>query len=328
MRLGLIGVGIVGNAFYEGMKHTFDIVRYDKNRKDVSDVNSIAEVVANTDGPIFICVPTPMNFNGSCNLDIVMDVISHIRAVVLSKVSMKTCSHCKGTGFVGGDFISRILQSVCPWTCQLCSYCAHGKIWSASQKRIVVIKSTVPPGTTEYFNSVFSDSLKLVFNPEFLTEANPVEDFKNQDRIFVGGPVDAATIVLEVYRQAYPDVHQQCSSSTAAELVKYVGNCFLATKVSFANEIYQICQKLNVDYNDVMSMATKDKRLGESHWKVPGHDGHFGFGLTCFPKDINALISLAKTLEVEPTILEAAWKKNLEVRPEKDWEDMKGRAVL
>ena len=85
MKLGLIGVGIVGNAFYEGMKHAFDVVRYDKNRSDVSDVSSIEEVVSNTDGPIFVCVPTPMNPNGSCNLEIIIDVISKIRATVLSK---------------------------------------------------------------------------------------------------------------------------------------------------------------------------------------------------------------------------------------------------
>jgi UDPglucose 6-dehydrogenase len=98
--------------------------------------------------------------------------------------------------------------------------------------------------------------------------------------------------------------------------------------MSFANEISQICEKLGVAYEGVINLAMLDKRLGRSHWKVPGPDGHYGFGLTCFPKDINALIAVAFELGVDPKILRAAWEKNLEVRPERDWEKMKGRAVL
>jgi UDP-glucose 6-dehydrogenase len=144
----------------------------------------------------------------------------------------------------------------------------------------------------------------------------------------MGGRPAATQTVADVYSKAYPGVLQvQCNALTA-ELVKYVGNCFLATKVSFANEIYQICSKLGVDYGGVINAAMLDKRLGKSHWKVPGPDGHFGFGLTCFPKDINALIALAESLGVDPKVMKAAWAKNLEVRPEKDWEQMKGRAVL
>jgi nucleotide sugar dehydrogenase len=279
MKLGLIGVGIVGNAFYEGMKHAFDIVRYDKNRTDLSDVTSVASVVEATDGPIFICVPTPMNPDGSCNTGIVEEVVQ--------------------IGVPKGS------------------------------NRIIVIKSTVPPGTTDFLQKKLKGfNLSFVFNPEFLTEANPVQDFKNQDRIFIGGSPEATQIVADIYSIAYPGVLQIQSNATTAEMVKYVGNCFLATKVSFANEIYQICEKLGIDYNAVISMATLDKRLGPGHWKVPGPDGHFGFGLTCFPKDINALIAVAKSCGVTPTMLQAAWDKNLEVRPEKDWEQMKGRAVL
>lgn len=111
-------------------------------------------------------------------------------------------------------------------------------------------------------------------------------------------------------------------------MIKYLANCFLATKVSFANEMYQICDKLGARYDKVIELATLDSRLGTSHWKVPGPDGHFGFGLTCFPKDINALIKLSEQLGVDPKMLKTAWEKNLEVRPEKDWEQLKGRAVL
>ena len=77
-------------------------------------------------------------------------------------------------------------------------------------------------------------------------------------------------------------------------MVKYVANTFLATKVSFANEIHSICNFLNIDYNNVIEIAQIDRRLGDSHWKVPGPDGKKGFGGSCFPKDINALIYFCK----------------------------------
>jgi UDPglucose 6-dehydrogenase len=110
-------------------------------------------------------------------------------------------------------------------------------------------------------------------------------------------------------------------------MVKYVANTFLATKVSFANEINQICKRSQIDYDDVIKLATLDERLGESHWEVPGPDGHYGFGGSCFPKDVNGLASFASQIGIEPSMLLATWHKNLEVRPEKDWESLIGRAI-
>jgi UDPglucose 6-dehydrogenase len=193
-------------------------------------------------------------------------------------------------------------------------------------KRVVVIKSTVVPGTTNRLNKK-CDRLHVCFNPEFLTERNSVEDFKNQDRIIIGGPRGGTNVLKHMYAIAYPDVPVTKTSSTIAELVKYTTNCFLATKVALANELEQICEALDVDYDKTIEYAIKDERLGQSHWSVPGPDGKKGFGLTCFPKDLNALIALAKSLDVKPTVMEAVWQKNLEVRPERDWEKLKGRAV-
>ena len=99
-------------------------------------------------------------------------------------------------------------------------------------------------------------------------------------------------------------------------------------KVSFANEIYQICKKVNADYDKVIESTIQDERLGTSHWKVPGPDGDFGYGGHCFPKDINALISVATNNNISPKMLIATNEKNKEVRSNKDWENMKGRAVL
>ena len=82
-------------------------------------------------------------------------------------------------------------------------------------------------------------------------------------------------------------------------------NTFLATKVSFANEMYQICEGLNIDYDKVTEYAKHDERLGYSHWNVPGPDGDLGYGGHCFPKDLGALISVAKELNIDPKILES-----------------------
>jgi UDPglucose 6-dehydrogenase len=193
--------------------------------------------------------------------------------------------------------------------------------------KVIVIKSTVPPGTTERINS-WATKFHVCFNPEFLTERNSVEDFKNQDRIIVGGPREGTNILKAMYEQAYPDVPVTKTSATIAEMVKYTTNIFLAAKVSVANEIAQVCEALGEDYDKVVEYATKDKRLGTSHWSVPGPDGKKGFGGSCFPKDLNAFIQVAEGLDVNCNTLRGAWETNLKVRPEKDWEQLKGRAVI
>ena len=91
--------------------------------------------------------------------------------------------------------------------------------------------------------------------------------------------------------------------------------------------MYQICGRLGIDYDKVVEYSTYDERLGKSHWAVPGPDGKYGFGGSCFPKDINALIQLGLELDMTPEVLMAAWETNLDVRPEQDWKKLRGRAV-
>ena len=113
-----------------------------------------------------------------------------------------------------------------------------------------------------------------------------------------------------------------------AELVKYVTNAFLSTKVSFANEMYQLCEGLDLDYDKIIEYATLDPRLGDSHWGVPGPDGDFGFGGHCFPKDLSALIEITKQLDTVNNVLRAVQTTNNTVRSNRDWEKMKGRAIV
>jgi len=191
---------------------------------------------------------------------------------------------------------------------------------------VVVIKSTIPPGTTETLNKEYPQ-LHLVFNPEFLTEANAIEDYKNQNRIIIGGEQHVVTTVKRIFSKAFPRVPIIETSSTIAETIKYVTNIFLATKVSFANEMYQLCEGLGIDYNTVINYAKYDDRLGNTHWAVPGPDGDFGYGGHCFPKDIAALQHLMLQLNIDSTIIDSVIQKNKLARTNLDWEQQIGRAV-
>jgi UDPglucose 6-dehydrogenase len=191
---------------------------------------------------------------------------------------------------------------------------------------VAVIKSTIPPTTTEMFNKNFKN-LTIVFNPEFLTEANAVQDFENQSKIILGGPRKGTTLLKQIYSLVFPTTPIIKTSSTHAEMVKYLTNTFLATKVSFANEIYELCNKLGLDYDKVIEYATYDERLGKSHWAVPGPDGDLGFGGHCFPKDLSALLKLTQMLNTTNNVLRATQQTNQSVRTDRDWESMEGRAI-
>ena len=189
--------------------------------------------------------------------------------------------------------------------------------------QIVVIKSTVPPGTNDRINQEYTHS-NVIFNPEFLTEANFIQDFKNQSRIILGGDRKGTNIVRQIYSRIFPNATIVKTGAKHAEMVKYFTNCFLATKVSFANEMYNVCQQLDLDYDKIVEYATYDERLGKSHWAVPGPDGDFGYGGHCLPKDLSAIVSEFDTYG----LLEAVEQVNDQVREDRDWEHMVGRAVL
>ena len=271
--IGIIGQGFVGTAVNEGLAKHYKIETYDIVKD--STCSSLEELYSKSN-IIFLCLPTPMEKDGSCHLGIIEPVLKELNEL---------------------------------------------------GKTIVVVKSTIPPGTTEKWNKRYTN-IDIVFNPEFLTEANSIEDFKNQNRIIVGGPRPATTKVARVFRKAFPKVPIIKTGSTYAEMVKYVTNTFLATKVSFANEMYEICEYLDIDYDKVIEYAMHDDRLGYSHWNVPGPDGDFGYGGHCFPKDVKALINVAQDLLIEPHMLIATNEKNNKVRKNRDWEKQEGRAVI
>lgn len=194
---------------------------------------------------------------------------------------------------------------------------------------ILVIKSTVPPGTTRRINN--NSDLEVCFSPEFLTEANSFEDFKNQSRIIIGGNDGTGPrTVKNMFRKPFPKIPIVVTKSDTAEMVKYFINCFLATKVIFANQMYEICESGNIDYDKVCEYALHDQRIGRSHLAVPGPDGDRGYGGHCFPKDLAAMIKFAEDAQVSferSDFLRSVKKANSVYRTDRDWENMKGRAV-
>lgn len=191
---------------------------------------------------------------------------------------------------------------------------------------VYIIKSTVLPGTTKQLQEKYPD-ISIIFNPEFLTERTAKLDMLTQARIILGGDSELTKITESLYKSRFMNRHFIHTDSTTAELIKYMNNSFFATKVSIMNEFYRLSQALGANWNDALYGFASDGRIGDSHLHVPGPDGRLGYGGTCFPKDVNAIVTLAKELNVPLNTIEAGWKTNLEVRPEQDWKEMKGRAV-
>ena len=197
-----------------------------------------------------------------------------------------------------------------------------------SYNSVYLIRSTVVPGTTRSFQEQFP-KLKLVFNPEFLTERSANFDFISQARFVLGGEKENVKKVSALYKDRFGQTISIVETDfESAELIKYVCNTFFATKVSFLNEMKLLSDSVNANWTDVIEGFIRDGRVGNSHTQVPGPDGKFGFGGSCFPKDIQALINFGDSIGIDLSVLKGAWKTNLTVRPEKDWEDLFGRAVV
>ncbi len=184
---------------------------------------------------------------------------------------------------------------------------AGGAIRESEQFQVVVVKSTVPPGTMKdlVIPAVLSVSGKkegeigFAMNPEFLREGRAIYDFLHPDRIVIGTDGDEAYQALEALYESF-DVPKIKTSLTAAEMIKYTSNAFLATKISFSNEIGNICKSLGLDVYEVMAAVGLDPRIGSLFLNAGA-----GFGGSCFPKDVLALVHMAESAGVDPLILKA-----------------------
>ena len=191
---------------------------------------------------------------------------------------------------------------------------------------IYIIKSTVVPGTTNDLIKKYKN-LDIIFSPEFLTERTAKLDILTQTRIILGGNKNLTNQVRKIYDIRFKNKTVIETDSLTAEYIKYMNNTFFATKVSFLNEMKLLADKCDVIWEDAIDGFIRDGRIGHSHMNVPGHDGKYGFGGSCFPKDIQAMINFGSEHGVDMEVLKGVWNTNLKVRPEEDWKELKGRAV-
>jgi UDPglucose 6-dehydrogenase len=179
--------------------------------------------------------------------------------------------------------------------------------------KVIVTKSTVPVGTGERIKKIISKNLRertdfdIVSNPEFLREGSAIEDFMRPNRVVIGaGSAQAVAIMKDLYKPLYLlETPFVITNIETAELIKYASNSFLAAKISFINEIANLCEKVGADVHMVAKGMGLDQRIG-SKFLHPGP----GYGGSCLPKDTNALLKMAEGHGIELGIIDAAVRAN------------------
>jgi UDPglucose 6-dehydrogenase len=210
-------------------------------------------------------------------------------------------------------------------------------IYITDNYHVVVMKSTVVPGTTEYSlipiiestsGKIAGKDFGVVMNPEFLREGTAIEDFLHPDRIVVGGIDERSNKVITSLYDGFEAPIMKTNPRTA-EMIKYATNSFLATKISFINEIGNICKSLDIDSYEVADGLGMDSRVSPSFLR-----SGLGFGGSCFPKDVKAIVGKAKEVYYHPLVLNAALELN-ETQPlrlikliEKKLGSLKGKNVV
>ncbi len=291
--VGIIGQGFVGSAVREKFRRHYNIIAYDKKWNGVKEYDAASGLESNLKGKGFGHIVKKTN--------------GFIFVCVPTPM------------YEDGQCDTSIVESVISDIATSC------RIYD--KKVIAIVKSTVPPGTSEKLNSI-SDRVNVVFNPEFLTEANAVSDYENQTRIILGVEnTEVGNATRDLFRPVFPDAEIRLMGRSDSEMVKYMTNLFLATKVSFFNDMYRFCQEIGANYEHIIDATLLDPRIGKSHYMVPGPDGDFGYGGHCFPKDVSAILYEAQQKGLSMPTLLGAHTTNRIVRTDKDWEKMEGRAV-
>ena len=188
----------------------------------------------------------------------------------------------------------------------------------------IILKSTVTPSNIKIVDNLFED---YIYNPEFLREKHAEEDFINSSMIILGGSKDNQKKVRNLYEN-----HSICETKNyvltdkiTASLIKYSINSFLASKVIFFNQLKDLFDSSGAkeDWDFFINVLEMDKRIGNSHMNVPGHDGRLGFGGACFTKDTAALLKYAESINQEFTLLKKAVKINNDIRSKYDHVDQR-----
>jgi UDPglucose 6-dehydrogenase len=251
MKIGIIGLGYVGSAVAATHKHHEIVVRDPKLNQESASLDCILQCDA-----IYICVPSPMNDDGSCNV----------------------------------EYIEAVLEEI------------------QNYSKVIIAKSTLPP---DFYKKLQLKFHNLVHVPEFLTAANAVNDYEQSAWVLVGGEEPFVEYAIDVIRSSSIVAKKYVKTNIAtASMFKYIANSFLATKVTYMNDMYHLANQLDISWNDIKEISKNDSRLGDTHWDVPGPDGLFGYGGACFPKDVSAIIEHAKSFRIELSLLESVKQIN------------------
>jgi nucleotide sugar dehydrogenase len=178
--------------------------------------------------------------------------------------------------------------------------------------KIIILKSTVVPKTTDNLNKMYD--LNIIHNPEFLSETTASEDFKNQNHIVLGSENnDYLKQCVDFYKLYFQDADISIMSSTESELMKIAVNNFYSSKLIFFNELYLLCQEIDISYDKVKDSMLKNGWINPMHTTVPGKNNKLGFGGMCFPKDTNAYLNFLKEHSKFFKITEATVLENNEI---------------
>ena len=289
MKVSIIGSGVVGTIIGKGLaKIGNDVVFYDISEKRIEEIKNdgfkatrnISEAIKSTDIS-FLCVPTP-SINGKIDLTSIKSATTELGKALREKDSY----------------------------------------------HLIVVKSTVVPGTTENLirqiieevsGKVCGKDFGLCMDPEFLTEIHKSwtddpsleRNFFTEDRIVIGEfDKKSGNILEQLYKPLGIPIFR--TDLKTAELIKYACNCCLASRISYWNEIFYICQKLGIDSNFVAKVAAMDKRIGK-YGTVHG----LAFGGKCLPKDLQAFISFTESLGYNPELLKAVENVNEKIKKDK-----------
>lgn len=181
---------------------------------------------------------------------------------------------------------------------------------------IIIIKSTVLPDYCSKMNDIYP-RLKIIHNPEFLSAITAIKDFANQSHIILGYTKyskSSIEIIKNMYMNLFPNAIISVSTSEESSLVKLGCNSFYATKIQYFTELYLLCQKMNISFDNVKNMMLQNNWINPMHTIIPGPDGKISYGGACFPKDIEALSNYMKDQYVSNIVLDAVIKENKEIR--------------
>jgi UDPglucose 6-dehydrogenase len=283
--VNILGYGYVGSAcgfLCEKNNIEFNVCDTQLKTGDFNYFNNIPQLVNFSENQsdinyYFICVPTPSDSEGKCDTSIVEDVIKQLALIV-------------------------------------------------KKRSIILIKSTIKPGTTRDLFNKYNKDLDIIFCPEFLREVSYKEDVYSAKFVLFGIDRTQTNLINDLkdlftnylYKHKYLSNNENelqfyFKTFEECELFKYTLNTFFATKITFFNEIYDLCDKMGVDYQNLKSLFKLDNRIGEYGTVVPGMDG-FGYTRSCLPKEIRALIKLQQELGLSNDLACCVDKRNLYFR--------------